>query len=136
MAGPQTTGDMVSLRCIVTDVAESIDFYVGILGFEVLNAFPPAFADVGRGNLRVLLSGPTSSAGRALADGSQPVPGGWNRLHFVVHDITAEVAQLRAAGVRMRSDIVTGPGGSQVVFDDPSGNPVEYFQPANKPKGT
>ena len=121
---------IVSVRYIVGDVQQSIDFYVDVLGFTVLNAFPPAFADVGLGNLRVLLSGPTSSAGRSLPDGSQPVPGGWNRLHFVVHDIAGHVERLREAGVHLRSEVVTGPGGSQVVFDDPSGNPIEFFEPA------
>lgn len=121
---------VVSVRYIVDDVQQSVDFYVDVLGFTVLNSFPPAFADVGVGNLRVLLSGPTSSASRALPDGSQPVAGGWNRLHFVVDDIAERVEHLRAAGVHLRSDVVTGPGGSQVVFDDPSGNPIEFFEPA------
>ena len=77
----------------------------------------------------MLLSGPASSAGRTLPDGRQPVPGGWNRIHFIVDDINAEVARLRAAGLTFRSDIVTGPGGAQIVFDDPAGNPIELFQP-------
>ncbi|MEN9646150.1 MAG: hypothetical protein RL238_2819 [Actinomycetota bacterium] len=124
--------DLVSVRYIVDDVAASLAFYTEHFGFTELNNFAPAFADVRRGNLRVLLSGPTSSAGRALPDGRQPVAGGWNRLHFVVDDIHADVARLRAAGVTFRSEVVSGPGGSQIVLDDPSGNPIELFQPATR----
>jgi catechol 2,3-dioxygenase-like lactoylglutathione lyase family enzyme len=91
---------------------------------------PPAFADVIRGNLRLLLAGPSSSAGRPMPDGRRPESGGWNRIHLVVDDIGAEVDRLRAAGVRFRNDIVTGPGGRQILLEDPSGNPVELFQPA------
>ena len=90
----------------------------------------PAFADVTRGNLRLLLSGPLSSAGRAMADGERPCPGGWNRIHLIVDDLEAEVARLSSSGVRFRNDIVTGPGGSQVLAVDPAGNFVELFQPA------
>ena len=122
--------EIVNIRYIVDDVQASIDFYTAHLGFTVLSSAAPAFADVQRGNLRLLLSGPTSSAGRSLPDGSQPVPGGWNRLHFHVEDIATEVDRLRAAGLEFRSDVITGPGGSQIVFDDPSGNPIELFQPA------
>ncbi len=121
--------ETVNVRYLVDDVEASIDFYTRHLGFTVLNKWAPAFADVKRGNLRLLLSGPTSSAGRALPDGRQPGPGGWNRLHFIVADLASEVARLRAAGVRFRSDIVSGPGGRQIVLDDPSGNPLELFQP-------
>ena len=85
--------------------------------------------DVERGDLRLLLSGPTSSAGRPMPDGRQPEPGGWNRLHFVVDDIAAEVERLRATGVQFRNDIVRGPGGAQILLEDPSGNPIELFQP-------
>ena len=122
--------ELVSVRYIVADVAASVDFYTNHLGFTVRMSAAPAFADVVRGNLRLLLSGPASSAGRALPDGRQPVPGGWNRIHLVVEDIASEVDKLRAAGLTFRSDIIKGPGGSQIVFDDPSGNPVELFQPA------
>lgn len=122
--------ELVSVRYIVDDVAAAFDFYTRHFGFTELNNFAPAFADVRRGNLRLLLSGPTSSAGRTLPDGRQPVAGGWNRLHFVVDDIHAEVARLRSAGVPFRSDVISGPGGSQIVLDDPSGNPIELFQPA------
>ena len=121
--------DMVSVRYMVDDVAESVTFYTKILGFEVLNQFPP-FADVARGKLRLLLSGPTSSAGRPMPDGVKPKPGGWNRIHFIVADIEAEVARLRKAGARFRNDIVEGPGGKQILLQDPSGNVIELFQPA------
>lgn len=121
--------DTVSVRYMVDDVAASVDFYTSHLGFEVLNQFPP-FADVQRGNLRLLLSGPESSAGRPMTDGERPGPGGWNRIHFIVDDLEAEVARLKAEGVTFRNDIVVGPGGSQVLVQDPSGNVVELFQPA------
>ena len=120
----------VSVRYIVDDVDAALEFYTTHLGFEPLTNAAPAFADVKRGNLRLLLSGPASSAGRPMPDGRQPAPGGWNRIHLVVDDIAAEVARLRAAGLPFRNDIVTGPGGSQILFDDPSGNPIELFQPA------
>lgn len=122
--------EYVSVRYMVKDVAESLAFYTSILGFEELTSFGPAFADVARGNLRILLSGPMSSGARALPDGRQPVPGGWNRIHLIVNDIAAEYERLSAAGVVFRSEIISGPGGSQAVFDDPSGNPIELFQPA------
>jgi catechol 2,3-dioxygenase-like lactoylglutathione lyase family enzyme len=83
-----------------------------------------------RGNLRLLLSGPTSSAGRSMPDGRTPEPGGWNRIHLIVEDIGAEVERLRAAGLTFRNDIVSGPGGQQILVEDPSGNPIELFQPA------
>ena len=120
----------VHVRYLVDDVQAAIDFYTGQLGFSLNTAFLPAFADVQRGNLRLLLSGPTSSAGRPMPDGRVPGPGGWNRIHLLVADIEAEVARLRAAGLTFRSDIVKGPGGRQIVLDDPAGNPVELFQPA------
>ena len=119
-----------SVRYMIDDVAKALTFYTEQLGFETLNSFPPAFADIRRGNLRLLLSGPQSSGRRALPDGRKPEPGGWNRIHLVVKDIEAEVQRLRAAGVTFRSDIVRGPGGAQIVLDDPDGNPVELFQPA------
>jgi len=119
----------VSVRYIVHDVEAAIGFYTTHLGFTLLSSKLPAFADVLRGDLRLLLSGPTSSGGRTLPDGRQPVPGGWNRIHLIVEDLPNEVERLRKAGLSFRSDIVTGPGGSQIVLDDPSGNPVELFQP-------
>jgi catechol 2,3-dioxygenase-like lactoylglutathione lyase family enzyme len=121
--------DTVNVRYMVDDVAAAVDFYTAHLGFTVLTNFP-AFADVKRGNLRLLLSGPASSAGRAMPDGRRPGPGGWNRLHLLVDNIDAEVARLRRAGATFRSEVVSGPGGKQIVLDDPSGNPIELFQPA------
>jgi len=123
--------EIVSVRYMVDDVDKSIAFYTELLGFEVLTSFPPAFADVKRGNLRLLLSGPKSSAGRPMADGATPRPGGWNRIHFIVDDIDAEVDRLRGAGATFRNDVVVGPGGKQILLQDPSGNFVELFQPAN-----
>ena len=124
------TRDLVNVRYLVDDVQASVDFYTSHLGFEAgLNA-APAFADVVRGSLRLLLSGPTSSAGRPMTDGEVPGPGGWNRIHLIVDDVEAEVRRLVEAGLRFRNDIVSGPGGSQVLLVDPSGNFVELFQPA------
>jgi catechol 2,3-dioxygenase-like lactoylglutathione lyase family enzyme len=120
----------VNVRYMVHDIDAAIAFYTTHLGFQLLSRQAPAFADVKRGDLRLLLSARTSSAGRPMPDGRQPVPGGWNRIHLIVDDIEAEVARLRAAGVPFRNDIIKGPGGSQVLIDDPSGNPVELFQPA------
>lgn len=119
----------VSVRYLVDDVAAALDFYTTHRGFEVGAAVSPAFADVTRGNLRVLLSGPGSSAGRAMTDGERPVPGGWNRIHLSTADIDGEIARLRSAGVPFRNDVVSGPGGQQVLVQDPSGNLVELFQP-------
>src|SRR5437667_1831987 len=114
----------VNVRYMVDDVETAIAFYTAHLGFTLISKTLPAFADVSRGDLRLLLSGPTSSAGRPMPDGRRPSPGGWNRIHFVVSDLEAEVERLRAAGVRFRNEIVKGPGGSQILLDDPSGNPI------------
>jgi catechol 2,3-dioxygenase-like lactoylglutathione lyase family enzyme len=122
--------DLVSVRYLVDDVESAIAFYTTHFGFEVLTNPAPAFADVVRGNLRLLLSGPASSAARPMPDGRQPVAGGWNRIHLIVDDIHAEVERLRAADVSFRSEVIKGPGGQQIVLDDPSGNPIELFQPA------
>ena len=119
----------VNVRYMVDDVESAIAFYTTHLGFTLISKTLPAFADVSRGDLRLLLSGPTSSAGRPMPDGRRPAPGGWNRIHLIVDDLPTEVARLRAAGVPFRNDIVTGPGGAQIVLDDPSGNPIELFQP-------
>src|SRR3954471_1493873 len=124
-----TTSDTVSVRYMVDDVAAAIDFYTTHFDFTVLTSSPPAFADVQRGNLRLLLSGPTSSAGRAMTDGAKPGPGGWNRIHLLVDDLQAEVDRLREAGAEFRNEIVEGPGGKQVLILDPSGNVVELFEP-------
>ena len=121
--------DIVNVRYLVDDVAASVDFYTRHFGFTVGISFPP-FADVTRGNLRLLLSGPQSSAGRPMTDGERPGPGGWNRIHLIVDDLESEIARLTAEGVRFRNEVVTGPGGAQVLAIDPSGNFVELFQPA------
>ena len=119
----------VNVRYMVDNVEAAVDFYTTHLGFTLISKTLPAFADVARGDLRLLLSGPASSAGRPLPDGRRPSPGGWNRIHLIVEELAKEVDRLRASGVQFRSDIVTGPGGSQIVLDDPSGNPIELFQP-------
>jgi catechol 2,3-dioxygenase-like lactoylglutathione lyase family enzyme len=121
---------LVNVRYLVDDVEAAIAFYTTHLGFTVRSNAAPAFADVVAGNLRLLLSGPASSAGRPMPDGERPAAGGWNRIHLVVSDLEAEVARLRAAGVPFRNDIVRGPGGSQILIQDPAGNLVELFQPA------
>lgn len=123
--------DLVSVRYMVDDVDASVAFYTKFLGFRVLNKFPP-FADVVRGKLRLLLSGPASSAGRPMPEGAKPGPGGWNRIHLIVDDISAEVARLRAAGASFRNEVVEGPGGKQILLEDPSGNVVELFEPAQQ----
>jgi catechol 2,3-dioxygenase-like lactoylglutathione lyase family enzyme len=125
-----TTDELVSVRYMVDDVEAAIDFYTTHLGFTLRHSAAPAFADVTRGNLRLLLSGPASSAGRPMPDGAKPGPGGWNRIHLIVSDIAADVARLRQAGLSFRNDIVTGPGGRQILLQDPSGNVIELFQPA------
>jgi catechol 2,3-dioxygenase-like lactoylglutathione lyase family enzyme len=122
--------EMVNVRYMVDDVEEAIAFYTELLGFEVLSNAAPAFADVARGKLRLLLAGPMSSAGRPMPDGRQPGPGGWNRIHFIVDDLESEVERLRRSDATFRNDIVTGPGGKQILLEDPSGNVVELFQPA------
>jgi catechol 2,3-dioxygenase-like lactoylglutathione lyase family enzyme len=124
--------ELVNVRYMVDDVESAVAFYTDHFGFEVRTNFAPAFADVVRGNLRLLLSGPESSAGRPMPDGRTPEPGGWNRIHFIVDDIAGDVERLRAAGLAFRNDIVTGPGGQQILLEDPSGNPIELFQPANE----
>lgn len=121
----------VNVRYLVDDVARSVEFYSRALGFTV-GISNPAFAEVVRGNLRLLLSGPQSSAGRPMSDGERPVSGGWNRIHLIVDDLEREVARLAAEGVRFRNEIVTGPGGAQTLAVDPSGNFVELFQPAGE----
>jgi catechol 2,3-dioxygenase-like lactoylglutathione lyase family enzyme len=124
--------ETVNVRYMVDDVQTAIDFYTAHFGFTLRSSAAPAFADVERGALRLLLSGPASSAGRPMPDGRVPGPGGWNRLHFVVDDLDAEVERLRAAGVTFRNDVVTGPGGRQILLEDPAGNPIELFTPASR----
>jgi catechol 2,3-dioxygenase-like lactoylglutathione lyase family enzyme len=120
----------VSVRYMIDDVPAAIRFYTTLLGFSLEQDASPAFASVVRDGVRLLLSGEGSSGKRPLADGRRQVPGGWNRVHLEVADLAAEVARLRQAGVPFRtSEIVSGPGGAQAILDDPSGNPVELFQP-------
>ena len=124
--------EMVNVRYMVNDVQQAIDFYTSHLGFELISSKAPAFADVKRGSLRLLLSGETSSAGRPMPDGAKPGPGGWNRFELVVDDIQAEVQRLKGEGATFRNDIVTGPAGSQILVQDPSGNFIELFQHASQ----
>jgi catechol 2,3-dioxygenase-like lactoylglutathione lyase family enzyme len=123
--------ELVNVRYMVDDVESAVAFYSTHFGFTLRTSAAPAFADVVRGNLRLLLSGPESSAGRPMPDGRIPQPGGWNRIHFIVEDIAAEVERLRSAGVTFRNDIISGPGGQQILLEDPAGNPIELFQPAD-----
>jgi catechol 2,3-dioxygenase-like lactoylglutathione lyase family enzyme len=122
----------VNVRYMVEDVGAAIDFYTKHLGFKLGFNASPAFADVTKGNLRLLLSGHTSSAGRPMPDGVSPSPGGWNRIELLVKDLVSEVANLKAEGLHFRSEIITGQGGSQILLMDPSGNFIELFQPKAK----
>ena len=124
--------DQVNVRYMVDDVQASVDWYTANLGFKLLSNAAPAFADVARGPLRLLLSGEKSSAGRPMPDGARPRPGGWNRFELVVEDLAAEVERLKRRGLRFRNDIVTGPGGKQILLEDPSGNVIELFEPAQR----
>lgn len=124
--------DTVNVRYMVDDVPTAVDFYTKHFDFSLQSNAAPAFADVVRGHLRLLLSGPTSSAGRPMPDGRKPEAGGWNRIEFVVDDIEAEVDRLRREGVRFRNDIVTGPGGKQILVEDPAGNLIEIFEAADR----
>src|SRR3954462_7739615 len=115
--------ETVSVRYMVDDVEQAIAFYTGTFGFTLGHNASPAFAEVLRGNLRLLLAGPTRSARRPMPDGRRPEPGGWNRIHFVVDDIAAEVERLRAAGVNFRNEVISGPGGKQILAAAPPRNP-------------
>lgn len=117
-----------TVRYLVADVRRSVAFYRDLLGFEVVDQMESAFALVRREDLSLWLSGPASSAARPMPDGREPLPGGWNRFVPEVDDLAAQVDALRAAGAKFRNDIVTGPGGRQIVLDDPDGNPVELFE--------
>ena len=129
---PIASTELASVRYLVDDVDRAVDFYTSHLGFTLGHNAAPAFAEVVRGPLRLLLSGPTSSGARPMPDGATPVPGGWNRIHLIVDDITAEVDRLRAAGLSFRNNIIGGPGGQQILLQDPAGNLIELFQPANR----
>lgn len=120
--------ELVNVRYMVDDVEDAVAFYTNHFGFTLRTSAPPAFADVVRGGLRLLLSGPASSAGRPMPDGRTPQPGGWNRIH-PINDIAVDVERLRVAGLTFRNDIVSGPGGQQILLEDPAGNPIELFQP-------
>jgi catechol 2,3-dioxygenase-like lactoylglutathione lyase family enzyme len=125
----------VSVRYIIDDVPAAVHFYTTLLGFSVETDAAPAFVSVVRDGVRLLLSGDGSSGKRALPDGRLQQPGGWNRVHIEVADLEADVARLKAAGVHFRMpDIVRGPGGAQILVDDPSGNPIELFQPREAPE--
>jgi predicted enzyme related to lactoylglutathione lyase len=124
------TSSTVGVRYLIDDVPAAIAFYTTQLGFTLEHDASPAFAAVTRDGVRLLLSGPTSSGRRPMPDGTRPVPGGWNRLHLQVDDLAGEVERLRAAGCSFRNGIISGPGGSQILLEDPSGNVVELFQPA------
>lgn len=122
----------ISVRYMIDDVPAAIQFYTGYFGFTLDLDASPAFASVSRDGVRLLLSGKASSGRRAMPDGREPVPGGWNRMQIQVDDLEAEVKRLRGAGLKFRNEIIKGPGGAQILLDDPSGNPVELFQPAAK----
>ncbi|MFN8633053.1 MAG: VOC family protein [Chloroflexota bacterium] len=121
--------ETASVRYMIDDVPAAVVFYTTHLGFTLEVDASPAFASVVRGRLRLLLSGARSSGARPMLDGSKPEPGGWTRILVPVDDLESEVSRLRAAGLTFRNDIVKGVGGSQILLDDPSGNPVELFQP-------
>ncbi|HWO02145.1 MAG TPA: VOC family protein [Blastocatellia bacterium] len=128
---------MATIRYMVKDVDRSISFYAKHLGFQLDRDDGPAFAVVSRGDLTLWLSGPQSSAARPMPDGRRPEPGGWNRLVLQVEDLGSRVAEMKQAGIAFRNEIVVGPGGKQILVQDPDGNLVELFEPAprNKEKG-
>jgi catechol 2,3-dioxygenase-like lactoylglutathione lyase family enzyme len=121
---------VATLRYLVNEVDTSIEFYTNLLGFKLVERMGPAFAIVAKGDLNLWLSGPQASAARPMPDGRQPEPGGWNRFVIQVDDIESLVASMKTAGISFRNDILTGPGGKQILAEDPSGNPIEIFQPA------
>ena len=123
---------MAVVRYLVNDVDVALEFYINTLGFELVEKWGPPFAMVKRGDLALWLSGPGSSASRPIAGGSKPVPGGWNRLVLQTDDLESLVEKLKRSGAQLRSDVVSGPGGKQVLVDDPSGNPVELFEPSGE----
>lgn len=131
LAQPNTNGEtMISVRYLVSDVEKAIAFYTSSLGFTLQQQFGPAMAIVSKNNLTLWLAGPPSSAAQAMPDGRKPEPGGWNRFVLQVEDLGGLVTQLKTQGVQFRNEIVKGPGGSQILCEDPSGNVIELFQPA------
>src|SRR5687767_2595714 len=121
---------MATFRYMVNEVSTSIEFYTKHLGFELVEQMGPAFAIVAKGDLRLWLSGPQTSAARPMPDGRKPEAGGWNRFVIEVDDIEVLVATMKNAGIKFRNEIISGPGGKQILAEDPSGNPIEIFQPA------
>jgi catechol 2,3-dioxygenase-like lactoylglutathione lyase family enzyme len=121
---------MATVRYLVGDVERSIAFYTNTLGFKLDQSMAPAFARVSKDDLTLWLAGPKSSAARAMPDGRRPEPGGWNRFVVEMDDLAARVAEMKRAGARFRNDVVTGPGGKQILLEDPDGNVVELFEPA------
>ncbi|MEW6085471.1 MAG: VOC family protein [Chloroflexota bacterium] len=121
---------MATMRYLVRDIESSIEFYVKTLGFQLVGQMGPAFAIVAKDDLNLWLSGPQTSAARAMPDGRQPEPGGWNRIVIEVDDIESLVNSMKTAGVNFRNEIISGPGGKQVLAEDPSGNPIEVFESA------
>jgi glyoxylase I family protein len=120
------------VRYQVSDVSRSVDFYTRILGFNLDQKNLPAFAQVSSGNLKLILSGPGASGSRPMPDGRHQEPGGWNRVVLQVKDLPARIDELRRAGLHFRNDMETGPGGKQIQIDDPDGNPLELFEPAQR----
>jgi catechol 2,3-dioxygenase-like lactoylglutathione lyase family enzyme len=121
---------MAAIRYFVRDVERSTAFYTDLLGFKVARQAAPAFASVARDDLTLWLSGPQSSGARPMPDGRRPEPGGWNRLVIKVNDLPARVDDMKRKGAHFRNEIVVGPGGKQILLEDPDGNPVELFEPA------
>jgi catechol 2,3-dioxygenase-like lactoylglutathione lyase family enzyme len=120
---------MATIRYLVHDVDAALEFYTTWLGFELTERWGPPFAIVSKGDLQLWLSGPQTSAAKPMPDGRQPEPGGWNRLVIEVVDLETLVADLKAAGMKFRNEIIEGPGGKQILAEDPSGNPLKLFQP-------
>src|SRR5258706_12237691 len=121
---------MATFRYMINDVESSIEFYTKHLGFELTEQMGPAFAIISKGDLSLWLSGPQTSAARAMPDGRKPEPGGWNRFVIEVNDIETLVAAMKSTGIKFRNEIISGPGGKQILAEDPSGNPIEIFQSA------
>lgn len=121
---------MAEVRYIVDDVDQAIAFYTAHLGFELVRQFGPAMAIVALGDLQLWLAGPQASASKPMPDGAKPTPGGWSRIVITVADLEQLTTELREKGVEFRNDVVSGPGGQQILCEDPAGNPIELFQPA------